>query len=90
MRVRFLPGAPGPDIDTKLRAFPAPDPKVIANRLEIYERETAPILDVYRDRGLVVRIDGVGSLDDVTTRIFDALTERGLQPNGDGTSSDAA
>jgi hypothetical protein len=28
-----MPGAPRPDINTKLRAFPAPDPKVIANRL---------------------------------------------------------
>src|SRR6478735_1234304 len=39
--------------------------EVIANRLSIYERETAPILDDYRSRGLVVRIDGVGSLSEV-------------------------
>jgi adenylate kinase len=58
--------------------------EVIANRLAIYERETAPILDVYRERDLVVRIDGVGSLDEVTGRIFDALAGRGLVPNGDG------
>ncbi|MGW9630801.1 adenylate kinase [Agromyces sp. NPDC055520] len=54
--------------------------EVIANRLAIYERETAPILDVYRERGVVVRIDGVGSLDEVTARIFAALAERGLRP----------
>jgi adenylate kinase len=54
--------------------------EVIANRLAIYERETAPILDVYRERGIVVRIDGVGSLDEVTGRIFSALAERGLAP----------
>lgn len=57
--------------------------EVIANRLAIYERETAPILDVYRERDLVLRIDGVGTLDEVTARIFDALAERGLVPNGD-------
>lgn len=54
--------------------------ETIATRLEIYERETAPILDVYRDRGLVVHVDGVGSLDEVTARIFDGLAARGLVP----------
>lgn len=52
--------------------------EVIANRLAIYERETAPILDVYRERGIVDRIDGVGSLDEITARIFAALAARGL------------
>jgi adenylate kinase len=56
--------------------------EVIANRLAIYERETAPILDVYRERGIVERVDGVGSLDEVTERIFSALAARGLAPNG--------
>lgn len=52
--------------------------EVIANRLAIYERETAPILDVYRDRGIVDAIDGVGSLEDVEARIVAALEARGL------------
>lgn len=52
--------------------------EVISNRLAIYERETAPILDDYRSRGLVVRVDGVGSLAEVTERIFAALASRGL------------
>ncbi|GAA5093532.1 adenylate kinase [Microbacterium yannicii] len=51
---------------------------VIANRLAIYERETAPILDIYRTRGIVDRIDGVGSLDEITDRIIAALEARGL------------
>ena len=50
----------------------------IANRLAIYERETAPILEVYRTRGIVDRIDGVGSLDEITGRIIAALEARGL------------
>ena len=53
--------------------------EVIANRLAIYERETAPILDVYRARGIVDRIDGVGSLDEITARIIAALEARGLR-----------
>jgi adenylate kinase len=63
--------------------------QVIANRLSIYERETAPILDVYRERDLVAQIDGVGTLDEVTERIFAALAERGLVPNGDGATASA-
>ncbi|MET4158785.1 adenylate kinase [Agromyces sp. PvR057] len=64
--------------------------EVIANRLAIYERETAPILDVYREQGLVVRIDGVGSLDEVTQRIFDALAGRGLVAERSGGNGAAA
>jgi adenylate kinase len=52
--------------------------EVIANRLAIYERETAPILEVYRTRDIVDRIDGVGSMDDITDRIVAALEARGL------------
>ncbi len=52
--------------------------EAIANRLAIYERETAPILDVYRERGVLDRVDGVGSLDEVAARILDALAARGL------------
>ncbi|WP_022889744.1 adenylate kinase [Agromyces italicus] len=61
--------------------------EVIANRLAIYERETAPILDVYRERGLVVRIDGVGTLAEVTERIFEALAARGLAPRHPGAAA---
>ncbi len=52
--------------------------EVIARRLDIYERETAPILEVYGERDIVERIDGVGSLDDVTERILAALTARSI------------
>ena len=56
--------------------------EVIAKRLEIYERETAPILEVYGERGIVDRIDGVGTLDEVTGRIHEALAARGLVATG--------
>lgn len=52
--------------------------EVIARRLDIYESETAPIIDLYEPRGIVDRIDGVGSLDEITERIFAALEARGL------------
>lgn len=53
--------------------------EAIAHRLDIYERETAPILEVYRERGIVDRIDGVGSFDEITERIVGALDARGLR-----------
>ncbi|MDF2664153.1 MAG: adenylate kinase [Microbacterium sp.] len=52
--------------------------EAIETRLNIYERETAPILGVYGTRGIVDEIDGVGGLDEVTERIFAALDARGL------------
>lgn len=42
-------------------------------RLQKYHSETAPIIPYYEDRGLLKRIDGVGSLDAVTERMQDAL-----------------
>lgn len=52
--------------------------ETIAKRLDIYEQETAPILEVYGARGIVDTIDGVGSLNEVTERIAAALAARGL------------
>jgi len=52
--------------------------EAVAKRLDIYESETAPIVDTYAARGILDRIDGVGSLDEITARIFDALDARGL------------
>lgn len=53
--------------------------EAIAHRLDIYENETAPILGMYGVRGIVDKIDGVGSLDQITERIFAALAVRGLR-----------
>lgn len=50
----------------------------IAKRLAIYESETAPILDVYRERGVAFEVDGVGTLDEVFERIITALAARGI------------
>ncbi|WP_309129683.1 adenylate kinase [Microbacterium sp.] len=52
--------------------------EAIAHRLDIYEHETAPIIEVYQERGIVDRIDGVGSLDEITERISAALSARGV------------
>jgi adenylate kinase len=47
--------------------------EVIRRRQEIYQEETQPLIAVYRQRGLVHEIDGMGDVDAVTKRIFEAL-----------------
>ena len=46
---------------------------VIRRRQEIYSEQTEPLIGVYRDRGILVEVDGMGEVDEVTKRIFDAL-----------------
>jgi len=46
---------------------------VIRRRQEVYAEQTAPLLEVYAGRGLVVEVDGMGEVDEVTTRVFSAL-----------------
>ena len=50
---------------------------VMRNRLELYARETAPLIQVYGGRQILVSVDGIGSIDDVTGRIVEALGLRG-------------
>jgi adenylate kinase len=45
----------------------------IRHRLAVYKQMTRPLLDFYRDRGVLVEIDGTGDVDEVTRRIRDAL-----------------
>ena len=46
---------------------------VIRRRQELYAEETEPLIGLYRDRGILVEVDGMGEVDEVTKRIFDAL-----------------
>lgn len=48
--------------------------EVIRERMAIYHRETKPLSDAYRERGLLVEVDGLGDIDEVTERIIAALT----------------
>jgi adenylate kinase len=48
---------------------------VIRRRYEVYDDQTAPLIDVYRDRGLMIEVDGMGEVDEVSQRIFDALDD---------------
>ncbi|MFC6285919.1 adenylate kinase [Nocardioides sp. GCM10027113] len=46
---------------------------VIRRRQEVYAEQTAPLIDVYREREILHEVDGMGQVDDVTERIFGAL-----------------
>ena len=46
---------------------------VIRRRQELYTEQTEPLIEVYRGRGILIELDGMGEVDDVTQRIFDAL-----------------
>jgi len=47
--------------------------EVIRRRQEVYAEQTAPLIDVYRDRDLLVEVDGMGEVAEVTERIREAL-----------------
>jgi adenylate kinase len=49
--------------------------EVIATRLDIYEQTTAPLLELYRMRGLLVEVDGSDVVDEVTRRILAVLED---------------
>ena len=51
--------------------------QVIRERQAIYRKETAPLAELYAQRGLLVQVDGMGEVDEVTARIDEAL--RGAQ-----------
>jgi adenylate kinase len=51
-------------------------PEAIQKRLDLYERETAPLIAWYADRKLLAEVDGLGDPDDVTARLVAAIDER--------------
>ena len=54
--------------------------EVIRHRQNVYLEQTQPLIEIYSSRGLVVEIDGIGQVGEVTERILNALTSRGLSP----------
>jgi adenylate kinase len=50
----------------------------IRHRQEVYRRETEPLVAMYRDQGLLIEVDGLGTPDEVTERIWQAFAERGI------------
>ncbi len=55
-------------------------PDAVAKRLDLYELETAPVVDRYEEQGLVERVDGNRPIDDVTESIVAAIRSRMARP----------
>jgi adenylate kinase len=47
--------------------------ETIANRLQVYREQTAPLVDYYRDRGLLKTVDAEGSIEAVYERLVSAV-----------------
>jgi len=54
--------------------------EVIRHRQYVYLEQTAPLIEIYSARGIVVEIDGLGQVGEVTERILNALTAMGFSP----------
>ena len=64
-RIAGRAAAEGRDDDT---------PEVVRNRLDKYTCQTAPVIDYYRQHGQLTVVDGVGTLDEVFSRLLEALS----------------
>jgi adenylate kinase len=54
------------------------EPDAIRRRLELYERETAPLVDHYRQAGLLESVDGLGTEEEVFDRLLAVIDARSL------------
>ncbi len=49
------------------------NPEVIQNRINVYKNETAPVKDYYEKQGKYIAVDGIGSIDDISDRLYAAI-----------------
>jgi adenylate kinase len=47
--------------------------EVIRRRMEVYAEQTEPLTQVYADKGVLVRVDGMGTVDEVRDRVLAAI-----------------
>jgi adenylate kinase len=71
------PAAPGvcDDCGSALVQRPDDTEAVIRDRLAVYEVQTRPVAEAYRERGQLVEVDGLGEPDEITARLEDSLKE---------------
>lgn len=48
-------------------------PETVRRRLAVYEEQTLPLVDFFRERGLLSEVDGLGAVDEVAAKIFGCL-----------------
>jgi len=49
--------------------------EVIRERMAIYHKETAPLIAIYEEHGVLIKVDGMGTVDEVTERVIKAVGE---------------
>ena len=49
------------------------DPTVIQNRINVYNRETAPVAEYYKAQGKYKGIDGIGTIEEISERLYQAI-----------------
>ena len=47
---------------------------VLRRRLEVYTDQTAPLIETYSDRGLLAKVDGMGTVDQVSERLLTVVS----------------
>ena len=53
---------------------------VVQRRLEVYENQTAPVINLYRGRGILIEVDGAKTIDGVLAQELTGLSGLGLSP----------
>jgi len=65
---------PPPEIADRLKHRSDDTEDAVRSRLAAYHEQTAPLIPFYEERDKLRRVDGVGSMDEVTARLVDALS----------------
>ena len=70
----FPPGtASCPEHHVPLEQRPDDRPEAVQNRIEVYLSKTLPLLAYYRGKGLVSEIEGVGTIEEIHSRVLKAV-----------------
>lgn len=49
------------------------DPEIIQNRIAVYQNSTFPVIGFYKEQGKASIVNGLGNINDVTNRLFEAM-----------------
>jgi len=49
------------------------NPEIIQNRINVYNRETAPVAEFYKDQGKYKGINGIGEIEEISSRLYAAI-----------------
>lgn len=52
------------------------NPEIIQNRINVYKNETAPVKGFYQSQGKYKSVDGIGTIDEITNRLFAVIEEK--------------